>query len=232
VTGRLLFWFYAAHQLRAQLDTWAKMPNYTMRWDGASIEGFPFAARLRLTNATFGGTKLLPYEFSAPLLAIETAAWVGPDWHIAMPQGAKLGIPAVALTFDTTAIDVTVNVGGRNPTLVNFTVRDARGSEVVAGLHIDEVFGQLQIPGASPAKARTDFLSVNVNLDKLSSPWALPPRSDTIESAQIMADFNGTWPPGSLRDEVATWRDNGDHIDLVRGMLHWGAFQVLFITVC
>jgi hypothetical protein len=149
-----------------------------------------------------------------------------------MPQGAKLGIPAVALTFDTTAIDVTVNVGGRNPTLVNFTVRDARGSEVVAGLHIDEVFGQLQIPGASPAKARTDFLSVNVNLDKLSSPRALPPRSDTIESAQIMADFNGTWPPGSLRDELATWRDNGDHIDLVRGMLHWGAFQVLFITVC
>jgi hypothetical protein len=47
VTGRVLFWIYAAHRLREQLDLWRGTPGYTVRWNEAAIEGFPFVARLR-----------------------------------------------------------------------------------------------------------------------------------------------------------------------------------------
>jgi hypothetical protein len=69
-TSATIFWLYAAHRLRERLDTWVKTQDYALRWDNASLEGFPLTVGLRLTGATFGGTKLLPYKFSAPLVTI------------------------------------------------------------------------------------------------------------------------------------------------------------------
>ncbi|MBV8905816.1 MAG: DUF2125 domain-containing protein [Acidobacteriia bacterium] len=96
VIGRTLYWFYAAHQLRAEFDRWVGAPGHHMRWSQAAIEGFPFVARLRLTDASFGGTQPLPYDISAPLAILEAAPWIGADIRVTMPQGARLHLPALA----------------------------------------------------------------------------------------------------------------------------------------
>jgi Uncharacterized protein conserved in bacteria (DUF2125) len=75
VASYTVFWLSSAHRLREQLDRWAKTQDYVVRWDSASLEGFPFAVGLRLTNTTFGETELVPYKLNAPLLTMQTLPW-------------------------------------------------------------------------------------------------------------------------------------------------------------
>ena len=79
--------------------------DYHMRWKQVVIEGFPFVARLRLTNVRFGETQPLPYDVAAPLAIIEMAPWIGSDMRVAMPQGARLRVPSLSAGFETDLIE-------------------------------------------------------------------------------------------------------------------------------
>lgn len=224
VTGRVLYWFYAAHRLRAELAQWSAAPDYMLHWDNATINGFPFVVRLRLTNATFRRAQPLPYALNAPLMTIETAPWIGYDLHVEMAEGANLEVPALGVVFDAAAIDVGADFGEHNRTSINFTAHQVAGGEAAAGLRIGTVDGDVLMPGTH-WDAGNDYLLLNASFNEISLPWALPPLSDTIKHAQIYGDLNRPWPPGPLREALATWRDSGGSIALL-GKLWWGNFEV------
>ncbi|MBV8962817.1 MAG: DUF2125 domain-containing protein [Hyphomicrobiales bacterium] len=226
VIGRTLYWFYAAHQLRAEFDRWAAAPGHHMRWSQVAIEGFPFVARLRLTEASFGGTQPLPYDIVAPLTIIEAAPWIGADMRVTMPQGARLHVPSLSAGFETALVEITANFGWRNPTLINVGAQQVSGTESLGDLHIEDVHGQISMQGTSPPTGQKDFRSVNLSLGKLSFPGATPTPGDVIERADINAELIGAWPSEPMREALATWRDNGGAIALLPGTLHWGRTEI------
>ena len=222
VAGRTLYWFYAAYQLGAELDRWAKAPDYHLRWRHILIEGFPFVARARLSEASFGTTQPLAYDIATPLAIIETAPWVGADLHVAMPQGARLQVPGFNAGFETAAIDIAANIDGRNPTLIDVTARQLAGTGSLANYRIADLHGQIGLPRTSPPTGHKDFRSLNLNFGKLSFPRMSPAAEGVIEEAQIIAEVTGPWPPGPMREALATWRDNGGAVAPMLGSLRWG----------
>jgi hypothetical protein len=168
----------------------AKTQDYAVRWDSASLEGFPFAVRLRLTNATFGETELLPYKLNASLVTMQTPAW--------------------------------------ESTLVDFTVQDLTGSGPLAGLRIDNVDGQVMLPGFSERHEHS--LGLNVFAAQLRLPEAPRPLSSSIHSAQVMAEFNGTVLQAAWREALLIWRDNGGSIDSLSIELKWDAVELSILN--
>jgi hypothetical protein len=224
VTGRALFWFYAAHRLREQLDLWRATPGYTVRWNEAAIEGFPFVARLRLTDAIFGGVEPSPYELSAPVMVIETAPWIGYDLRVWTPVGARLDVPNFAVAIDAGVIDIGANwQSSSTPGLITFEARGLTGAKAIAELHIDNVFGQVQLP-RSAVDARERSLGLNVSVDEVALSQPLPPLGGNIKRAQIILNLKDHWPPGPLRNALVDWRDRGGSVEVLLGTLDWEPF--------
>ncbi|MBV8961873.1 MAG: DUF2125 domain-containing protein [Hyphomicrobiales bacterium] len=67
---------------------------------------------------------------------------------------------------------------------------------------------------------------MNLSFGKLSFPGVMPTPSDVIGRAEISAELIGPWPPGPMREALATWRDNGGAIDLLLGTLRWGRTEI------
>src|SRR5271154_6094792 len=88
------YWFTVARSLRGALEPWAasqRAQGYEVAWRTADIEGFPFAIRLRLTDATWQAAQPFPYSARGAVLVLDAAPWNLRRWRFQAPQGVEAG---------------------------------------------------------------------------------------------------------------------------------------------
>src|SRR5215471_2137907 len=91
-----VFWWVAADRIKEAVVGWAgqaRAQNLDIVWNTIGVSGYPFAFRIRLSDATLRNTAANPpVEVHAADISASTRPWAYRVWRIA----ARHGIQAVA----------------------------------------------------------------------------------------------------------------------------------------
>jgi hypothetical protein len=219
------YWLYFAHRLGEQVGPWAEArrgEGYDLRWQKATVEGYPLAFRLRFAGATLAARRPYSYALSAPEFQIAAAPWDLSDWRFTAPGGARLDLPASAMAVEAASLDGTVSSESPGQSVVTLRAHDLAGQGLAQGLAIETAAAQFALPSRAPASHLDTMLSLAVDFDKLTLPVAVPSFGPTIDTLSLTGQLKGSLPPGPLAAALAAWRDGGGTLEIESARLVWG----------
>lgn len=221
------YWLTVAGSLRAGLDAWAaarRAEGYTVAWDSAAVDGFPFAFRLSLTGASFGREKPTRYVATAPTLVLTAAPWNFHTWHAKTPKGAELATSGAVLDAGQVQGAVTTRRG--DTSTIDVTATALAGQALIAGLRADDATVHLTLPANAPADHRGTAADLAVTFSRLTLPASVPPFGNTVDGLSVAATLKGTLPYGAPTPSLTAWRDDGGTVEVTKSSLHWGALSI------
>jgi hypothetical protein len=213
------YWFWTANRLRDGLEKWAaqrRAQGYALTWSKETIAGFPASFRIALVDMSMARGNA--YQVAVPQIIGAASAWNLMRWEITAPHGGRgtaqgIEAPIVAqsalgeVMLGDTVSDVSISVLGL-----------ASGG-VTAG----ELVVHLTLPRQVPRSHRDMGLGATAQLYHLVLPKPVTALGDTIESLAFDLAIMGRVPPGSWRQALAAWRDEGGTLELKQADLQWGS---------
>jgi hypothetical protein len=218
----VLYWPFAVHRLRTEVETLAAAPEREVHWDEMSRGGFPFFVQLTLTNVVLTQSVPISYTLRAPEVIIDGEAF-GSDWHATMSRGVTLDAPNLGTRLEAEAAAA---YSDHSLALIEMSANQLRGGNALEDLRIESLYGQIMNGSKLATGPRDDFHQFELSFTGVVLPRALPPPGNRIENAQIMANIEGRWPTNSVADALTGWRDAGGRLNHVRAKIHWGAVHL------
>lgn len=219
------YWFYFAHRLGNQIAPWAearRAEGYDLRWQAATVEGYPLAFRLRFAGATLAARRPYSYTLSAAEFRLAATPWDFSRWRFTAPRGARLEMPGTAMAFEAATFDGAVSSESPGQTVVTLRAHALAGEGLAQGLAIETAAAQIALPLRAPASHLDTMLSLAVNFDTVTLPVAVPSFGPTIDILSLTAQLKGSLPPGPLAAALAAWRDGGGTLEIESARLVWG----------
>lgn len=213
------YWFILANRLQSGLGRWAdarRAEGYTLQWRRESVEGFPFAFRIALADASIARGN--SYRIAVPEIAGEASPWDATRWHVAATRGGTGTAQGVDATIAAQSLSGDIVLGDEF-TDVTVSVLRLSGADATAG----ELVTHMMFPREPPRSDRDVGLAVTAQLYHLVLPKPVTALGDTIESFAVDAKVMGGMPKGDWRQALAAWRDAGGDVEFNRIDLQWGA---------
>jgi hypothetical protein len=221
------YWAITAQRLQAGLEPWAearRAEGYGVRWQEATVTGFPLAFRIEVSDASFTGMRPEHYRATAPRLFLETRPWDLRHWHATAPDGAIFDTEQITGAAKSAEGDIATRTA--EGTLVALHAQDIAGHQAAAALRIGDARLRLTLPPKAPADHRDTALAARLDLEDVTLPAKVPAVGDKIALLSFDALLKGRIPAGKLPEALAAWRDDGGTVELQQGALQWGALAV------
>jgi hypothetical protein len=222
------YWFTVAHSLQGALEPWAESQRahgFAVAWRTADIEGFPFAIRLRLTDATWQAAQPFPYSAHGAVLVLDAAPWNLRRWHFDAPQGVAAEEFVGAVGMSAGAVDGTVQ-DGDDGTVIALKAEPVTGSGAATGAAASSLDLRLTLPGRTPQSDRDPFVSLDARLADVSVPQAPPPFSQRFDALSLKTTVRGPIPAAPLPSALTRWRDAGGALDIESAHVAWDKTKV------
>jgi hypothetical protein len=224
IGGYTAYWRYAEDKLETGLEAWTearRAEGYDVKWDTATVGGFPFAFRIVLDHAAFARGNPATYQIATPQIAAEARPWNLYAWHLSAPQGASATAQAYPEVVTAASLSGDVLIGTATDR-IDLAARDASAG----GASLGEIDAGLTVPRQAP-QSHTDLgLAAVVQLRHLTLPHPVLPLGDTVESVTLDGRVMGGLQPGDLLQALKAWRDDGGTVEIAQAELHWGALAL------
>lgn len=222
------YWEYTAGLLRDRLQRWAEAraaAGYLLRWDKATVGGFPGAFRLDFTNLSVGAMRPLPIAMNATVASAWSMPWNLHHWDFSAPDGARLVEPTGSVGFDVHRLGGAIDL---EPTMtaLDLTALDLAGIGLAQGVGIGDLEAHIELPARPPQSHTGTALTVAVQVNNATLPKAIPGFGHRLSGLSFAAQVKGVLPPGPLDRALAEWRDAGGTVELKSVRLRWGSLLV------
>ncbi len=222
--GYTAYWRYAASKLEAGLVAWAearRAEGDAVKWDTATVGGFPLAFRIALDHAALARGNPEIYDVAVPRIIAEARPWNLYAWHLSAPQGAGGTAQAYPQVVTASSLSGDIFLGAATDRIV-LVARDVSAG----GATLAEIDADLTAPRQAPQSHRDLGLAAIIQLRHLTIPEPIRPLGDTIDSVTLDARAMGGLPQGDLVQALKAWRDDGGTIEIEHAELHWGALAL------
>jgi len=213
------YWFYVAHELRAGIEPTSenlRAQGIDLHWEQAEVEGFPVRFRINLVAPVLTTN----YRVTAPSLAASASVWNLRDWHIDLPQGAKIDLPLPESAVHAETVSGMAHLAEGFESRITLAATHITGDGAARAVHIDGA--TLAVTGADQGTTQRITLELaGVALEK-----STPPFPNMIEQISLDTEIHGPVPSTLKGSGVAAWQAGGGRIDIKNGGLHWGQISV------
>jgi hypothetical protein len=232
--GYAAYWFYVAELVRQGIVDWIearRQEGYSVGTDRIGVSGFPFTIRARLDGAVMAQDRAQPgWELRIPVLVGEALPWSPDRWTLAGERGGRLhldpGPARPSATIEAARLGGRVAPTATGEAAAGGTTVEVTGDDVTVQAEQRLRIARAAVSAALPAKARVGHLEIwsraALQLDQVTLPTSAGPLGQTVDQLALTAAVKGSVPPGTLRDALARWRDDGGTLELESFRLAWG----------
>jgi hypothetical protein len=226
-------WTWIAGSIRERVEAWAearRAEGLTARHAGLTVDGFPFAWRVRIAEPAVRGAGAADWAWSGEALEAWFAAasyrdvtlrFIG-EHRVAAGEGTLAG--SWRVRADRPDGRILLHAKGRLDRLeLDF------GGATLVRLPEERRFQATQLraavvlPETAPADHRSESLGVTLLIDSLA-PIDPPVASfgTTLSALRLDLATKGKLPTGRFADALRAWRDEGGTLEVRHASLLWG----------
>lgn len=235
-------WMAIADRLRDGIDRWVaerRAEGWTAEHGEIAVGGFPLTWRARIDNPRLVRSARKPvFLWAGPSFELNWRPWRARIVEFRTAGAHRLGIGtadearAVPLTMASANGNLSFGPDGGLSSLT-FRIDDAtlpaRSGETLRVGRMETTLDATRRDANGPADKA--HLKPSVRLDTEISGLVLPADARpalgrTMESLGLHGAILGRLPPGTVRESLSGWRDNGGTLEISRLSLDWASLKV------
>jgi hypothetical protein len=230
--GYTAFWFIAAGKIEQGVSEWAEQARaqkLDVSWQKLRVGGFPFAFTIGMNDAVLRDEAANPAtEIRMPRLSASAHPWAFRVWHLTAPNGVGAVVgpqekPAAKVSARTADGVVSAAAEGGATIWLSLDMPRVEATEAFGAKRADL---WLIVPARMPETHHDSNIALAADLHDVMLPQAPSPFRNLLDELALGVTVKGPISPGTPRQAVTAWRDEGGSAELDNFTLRWGTLTI------